>query len=174
MRILVVDDDERFRTQLTKALVRRGHRAESASGTSSALEVAAHLRPDAAVLDLKMPRDNGIVLMERLMEPLPNLNAVILTGFGNIATAVQAVRKGATNYLTKPADADEVLTALGEAPPVAEREESIETPTLDRVEWEHIHRVLEACGGNVSETARRLGIHRRSLQRKLSRYPSPR
>jgi len=112
--------------------------------------------------------------MERLMEPLPNLNAVILTGFGNIATAVQAVRKGATNYLTKPADADEVLTALGEAPPVAEREESIETPTLDRVEWEHIHRVLEACGGNVSETARRLGIHRRSLQRKLSRYPSPR
>ena len=117
------------------------------------------------MVDLRMPGDSGLTLLRDLKELAPTTRVLVLSGFGSIATAIDAMRLGATNFLPKPADADDILAAFerSEAPVF----DAAETPTLARAEWEHIHRVLADCGGNVSEAARRLGIHRRSLQRKM-------
>jgi two-component system response regulator RegA len=126
--------------------------------------------PQLAVVDLRMPGRSGLELVRDLKQLDPSMHVLVLTGYGSIATAVEAVRLGAANYLPKPADADDVLAALGRAGAEVDVEESeaeAEVPTLARAEWEHIHRVMADCGGNISEAARRLGIHRRSLQRKL-------
>ena len=122
-----------------------------------------------AVLDLRMPGGGGLELLKELRRQDPSTRVLMLTGYGSISTAVEAVREGAVGYLPKPADADEILAALNGTNTA--KQSGVETPSLARAEWEHIQRVLTDCGGNISEAARRLGIHRRSLQRKLHKYP---
>jgi two-component system, response regulator RegA len=170
--ILVVDDDELLRQQLARAFERRGLEVRSAAGVQEAQRLLEEDSPELAVVDLKMPDGSGLKLVEMLHSADPNTKIVVLTGYGSIATAIDAVRMGATYYLQKPADADEVLAAFlrGEGPQ-QDPEEVPKAPTLARAEWEHINRVLNDCGGNLSEAARRLGLHRRSLQRKLHKFP---
>ncbi len=171
--ILIVDDDEVYRTRLARAFVDRGYDVKTAHDFDSALVIARDESPEFAVLDLKMPGKSGLELVQALREIDPSTKMVVLTGYGSIATAIDAVRLGATYYLSKPADADDIVAAFarGEAPPLAPPETEYRAPSLARAEWEHINRVLSDCGGNISEAARRLGIHRRSLQRKLQKYP---
>jgi two-component system response regulator RegA len=136
----------------------------------AALDEARKESPELAIVDLKMPGGSGLDVVRDLLALDAGTRVVVLTGYGSIATAVEAIKLGAVHYLPKPADCDEILAALGMAVgdgPAAE----LATPTLARAEWEHIQRVLADCAGNISEAARRLGIHRRSLQRKLSKYP---
>ena len=167
-RFLVVDDDEIFRTRLVKALQARGLEAHGAGTANAAMELVTQLRPDAAIVDLRMPGSSGLDLVPELKARVPGMKVVVLTGYGSIATAVEAVRRGAVNYLTKPLDADQILAAFDKDadPPPADN-----TPSLARVEWEHIQRILHDCNGNISLAARKLGLHRRSLQRKLGKLP---
>ena len=171
--LLLVDDDEVFRTRMARAFVERGYEVTSAHDFDSAVAHARAESPELAVLDLKMPGKSGLELVKALLEIDPQTKIIVLTGYGSIATAIDAVRLGATYYLQKPADADEILAAFarGTAPPLDPPETDYRAPSLARAEWEHINRVLSDCGGNISEAARRLGIHRRSLQRKLQKYP---
>lgn len=171
--LLLVDDDEVYRERLARALRDRGYDVSTASGGEEAIAHARREAPEFAVVDLRMPGASGIEVLEALRAVDPATRVLMLTGYGSIATAVEATRKGAVGYLSKPADADEVVAALtGRA--AGDPGADIDTPTLARAEWEHIQRVLADCEGNVSETARRLGIHRRSLQRKLQKYPPTR
>lgn len=170
--MLVVDDDDVLRAQLVRVFERRGFAAHGASDAETARALASTIAPKLAVIDLRMPGDDGLALLRDLLRIKPDTRIVMLTGYGSIATAVEAVRLGAVNYLPKPADVDDILAAFerGDAPPLSSSE-AYEAPSLARAEWEHINRVLADCGGNISEAARRLGIHRRSLQRKLQKYP---
>lgn len=168
--VLVVDDDERLRERLARALRERGYAVVAAAEPEQALAALAAQEPEYAVLDLRLGASSGLALLPRLLAVDPELRVVVLTGYGSISTAVDAVRLGAVDYLTKPADADMVLAALGRAPEEP-RSAEYEPPTLARAEWEHIQRVLDDCGGNVSLAARKLGLHRRSLQRKLGVMP---
>jgi len=174
--ILIVDDDEVYRNRLARAFVDRGYEVRIAEDYDSAVSLATADSPELAVVDLKMPGKSGLELIKALVEIDPATKAVVLTGYGSIATAIDAVRLGATYYLSKPADADDIINAFarGDAPPleppIADSGE-YKAPSLARAEWEHINRVLSDAGGNISEAARRLGIHRRSLQRKLQKYP---
>lgn len=168
MRILLVDDDERLRERLALALRDRGHDVRTADGPDTAL-AALEAEPSHAVVDLRMLKGPGLPLVRELLERRPQLRIVVLTGYGSIATAVEAIRLGAVDYLTKPAHADMVLAAFAKKEPLDEVE--YEPPSLARAEWEHIQRVLDDCGGNISEAARRLGVHRRTLQRKLATRP---
>jgi two-component system, response regulator RegA len=144
-----------------------------AGDADEAVSVARRQRPARAVIDLRMPGRSGIDLVRELLELDDAMQIVVLTGYGSIATAIDAIRLGAVYYLHKPADADEILAALarGMAPAGDGAASELATPSLARAEWEHISRVLADCGGNVSEAARRLGLHRRSLQRKLQKVP---
>ncbi len=172
--ILVVDDDHRLRPRLVRALAARGLDAHGADGPQAALAaVDGGLKPDMAVVDLRMPGGSGLDLLTDLRARLPQLQVVVLTGYGSIPTAVEAVHRGAVDYLAKPTDADMILAALQRRSSAEEspRTEATEAPSLARAEWEHIQRVMADCDGNISETARRLGLHRRTLQRKLSKYP---
>src|SRR5688572_807380 len=169
---LVVDDDLAFRTRLIRALAARGHAGHGAGSVDEALEVADRVRPSAAVVDLKMPGGkSGLELVPELVERCAGIQVVVLTGYGSIATAVEAVRNGAINYLSKPLDADQILAAFDAEVEGAAVGAEEPPPSLARVEWEHIQRILTDCGGNISLAARRLGIHRRSLQRKLGKLP---
>jgi two-component system, response regulator RegA len=171
--ILIVDDDEVFRNRLARAFVDRGFDVRTAGDYDTAVGQAQADSPELAVLDLKMPGRSGLELVKALREIDPATKMLVLTGYGSIATAIDAVRLGATYYLSKPADADDIVAAFarGEAPPLEPPDVEYKAPSLARAEWEHINRVLSDCGGNISEAARRLGIHRRSLQRKLQKYP---
>lgn len=171
MRILVVDDQDLLRERLGRALEHRGHEVLLAATPAEALATIPAC-PTHAVIDLRLEDEDGLEVLAALKESLPALQAVILTGYGSIATTVEAVRLGAVNVLLKPADADMVLAAFGkgERPPLSPAPDYT-PPSLARAEWEHIQRVLADCGGNISEAARRLGIHRRTLQRKLQKYP---
>ena len=171
-RILVVDDNDRFRTHLGRALERREFEVSRAADDDEALDIAEDVEIDYAVVDLRMPGPDGLELIRDIFEVRPELDVIVLTGYGSIATAVDAIRLGAANYIQKPADAGDVLAAFerGHKPPLEDLEQEFDAPTLDRAEWEHIQRVLADCGGNISEAARQLGIHRRTLQRKLNRY----
>ncbi len=172
--ILLVDDDEVFRTRLGRAFDDRGYDSRIASGFDEAVALAQEESPEYAVVDLRMPGRSGLELVEALAAIDPLTKTVVLTGYGSIATALDAIRLGATYYLPKPADADDIEAAFARAtaPPLKPEDPSYQTaPSLARTEWEHINRVLSDCGGNISEAARRLGIHRRSLQRKLQKYP---
>jgi two-component system response regulator RegA len=174
MSIMVVDDDVTFRTRLVSALEARGMSAWGAGSPQEAKDLAARQRPKQAVLDLRMPGGSGLELVSDLLGINAEMAIVVLTGYGSIATAVEATRRGAMDYLTKPADADQILAAFrknGEKGASAGAKESSSAPSLARVEWEHIQRILTDCGGNISKAARVLGIHRRSLQRKLQKYP---
>ncbi len=171
--ILVVDDDDVFRERLARALADRGLDVRTAPDPAAAVAAAREDAPELAVVDLRMPGGNGLELVRDLKAIDAATKVVVLTGYGSIATATDAMRLGATHYLPKPADADEVLAAFtkDEVPPLQALEVDTNAPSLARAEWEHINRVLADSGGNISEAARRLGIHRRSLQRKLQKYP---
>ncbi|MEC8556023.1 MAG: response regulator [Planctomycetota bacterium] len=168
--ILLVDDSIVLRDRLAMAFRERGYRVVVASNADEAAAIFRREPTQLAVLDLRMPGKPGLVLLQELHDISPDTKFLILSGFGSIATAIDAIRLGATNFLPKPADVDDILNAFarGDADvEIPEVEESIPVPTLAQAEWEHIHRILADCGGNISEAARRLGIHRRSLQRKL-------
>ena len=170
--LLLVDDDEPFLRRLAKAMEKRGFEVETADSVAAGRAIAT-ARPSAyAVVDLRLQDGNGLDVVEALREKRSDTRIVILTGYGAIATAVAAVKVGATDYLSKPADANDIVNALltttGEHPPPPENPMS-----ADRVRWEHIQRVYELCDRNVSETARRLSMHRRTLQRILAKR-SPR
>jgi two-component system response regulator RegA len=178
--ILLVDDDERFRSRMARAFEERGYEAQQAEGYDGAIEIAEHESTEYAVVDLRMPGKSGLEVVRELHRIDPATKIVVLTGYGSIATALEAVRLGATHYLTKPADVDEVIASFdrGDTETAVEASSAEggapETPSLARVEWEHIQRVLTDCGGNITKAAEKLGIHRRSLQRKLSKFPMPR
>jgi two-component system, response regulator RegA len=169
--LLVVDDDGAFRDRLARALSDRGFQVSTAADADQAL-ARAEEAPEYAVVDLKMPGRSGLEVLRALRSRDPATRVLMLTGYGTIPTAIEATREGAVGYLTKPADADEVVRALtGQESSPAPLED---TPTLARAEWEYIHRVLADCDQNISAAARRLGLHRRSLQRKLQKYPPSR
>jgi two-component system response regulator RegA len=171
-RMLVVDDSYAFRERVARAFRERGFQVRTAANYAEAIATATEFRPDLAVVDLRMPGESGLRLIRELKQIHDATRVLILSGFGSIATAIDAVRLGAVNFLPKPADADDILAAFerGQLPVSVPVETEPETPSLARAEWEHIHRVLADCSGNVSEAARRLGIHRRSLQRKLRKH----
>ncbi|MPY86290.1 MAG: response regulator [Luteitalea sp.] len=172
--ILVVDDDARFRERLARALRARGLEVREAWDYESALTAAREESPELVLVDLRMPGRSGLDVVRDTSQLDVSTRIVVLTGYGSIATALEAMRLGAHSYLTKPADVDAILAAFDEHAEEKAGEPALDTPTLARVEWEHINRVLTDCAGNVSEAARRLGLHRRSLQRKLAKYPTPR
>jgi two-component system response regulator RegA len=171
--ILVVDDDDAYRTRLTRAFERRGFSVLPAPDAEAAIALARTKRVDFASVDLRMPGLSGLELVRALRELRPGAVVVVLTGYGSIATAVEAVRLGAGHYLTKPADATDLLAAFARAAGAAKAAVPVEVPSLARVEWEHINRVLIDCGGNVSQAARLLRMQRKSLQRKLAKFPVP-
>lgn len=175
--ILLVDDDERLRSRMARAFEERGYEVQQAEGYDDAIAIAQRESTELAVVDLRMPGKSGLELVRELHRIDPATKIVVLTGYGSIATALEAVRLGATHYLTKPADVDEIIAAFGrgEARDGGEASrETAATPSLARVEWEHIQRVLTDCDGNITKASERLGIHRRSLQRKLAKYPTSR
>ncbi|HBV65577.1 MAG TPA: DNA-binding response regulator [Rhodopirellula sp.] len=167
--ILLVDDTFVLRERLSTAMEQRGFRVETAGNYEEAIEVFRKRPTELAVLDLRMPGKSGLELLRKLLDVAPDTRIIILSGFGSIPASIDAVRAGAVNFLSKPADADDILSAFmrGDEPSVPDGAVAFPAPSLARNEWEHIHRVLSDCGGNISEAARRLGIHRRSLQRKL-------
>ena len=171
-QLLLVDDDNAFRQRLAVTLERRGFSVLSAGSISEARIVAAQSKPAYAVVDMRLDDGNGLDFIDELRAMHPDVKAVMLTGYGNLATAVAAIKTGAIDYLAKPADPDDIVKALnaglGERPSAP-----VEPMSADRVRWEHIQRVYELCDRNVSETARRLKMHRRTLQRILAKR-SPR
>jgi two-component system response regulator RegA len=169
--LLVVDDDGPFRTRLVRAFIERGFAATGAADYAEALAAARIESPEYALIDLRLPGGSGLDLVRELKGLDETTNILVLTGYGSIATAVQSVRLGATGYLTKPVDADQILAAF--EPPDLEPGASLPgaVQPLARVEWEHIQRVLADCDNNISQAARLLGLHRRSLQRKLLKHP---
>lgn len=167
-RLLLVDDDRPFLTRLGRAMETRGFQVELSETISDALAKIRIAAPDFAVVDMRLSDGNGLDVIAAIRKVKPDCKAIILTGYGNIATAVTAVKMGAVDYLSKPADADEVFAALLRKP--GDKAEPPENPmSADRVRWEHILRVYELCDRNVSETARRLSMHRRTLQRILAK-----
>lgn len=170
--LLLVDDDETFLRRLAKAMEKRGFEVETAGSVAAGQAIATARPPAYAVCDLRLEDGNGLDIVEVIREKRPDSRVVVLTGYGAIATAVAAVKIGATDYLSKPADAADITNAL-----LARNDEMPEPPenpmSADRVRWEHIQRVYELCDRNVSETARRLNMHRRTLQRILAKR-SPR
>jgi two-component system response regulator RegA len=173
--LLIVEDDAILRGRLARAFRERGFEVREAASGEEALALAEGEPPEHAVVDLRMGGMSGLAVVQALKEADPSTVVVVLTGYGSIATALEAVRLGAAHYLTKPADADEILAAFGRSgAALSTPADPRLTPTLARVEWEHINRVLADCEGNISQAARVLGIHRRSLQRKLSKFPLPR
>jgi two-component system response regulator RegA len=172
--ILVVEDDNAFRKILVNAFRERGYEAEGVPDAATAIQAAERDSPEMAVVDLRLPDGSGLHVVQRLKAIDPSTAIVVLTGYGSIATALESVRLGAIHYLTKPTDADRILTAFQHGLASRPRDLTTDPPSLARVEWEHLNRVLTDCCGNISEAARQLGMHRRSLQRKLSKYPDQR
>lgn len=170
--LLLVDDDAPFRQRLQVTLERRGYAVTGAASLSEAREAIGGLQPTHAIVDMRLGDGNGLDLVDELRNLDADMRIVVLTGYGNLATAVAAVKAGAVDYLAKPADPDEIIRAL-EAKPGSRPEAPSEPMSADRVRWEHIQRVYELCERNVSETARRLKMHRRTLQRILAKR-SPR
>lgn len=172
-RVLLVEDDTAFRERLATALRRRHLTVFQAGNPAEAREVALKESIDGAVIDMRMPGGSGLEVVRELHSLHPAARLIVLTGYGSIATAMEAVRLGAAGYVAKPADADQILTTLRREhlTPGHAKKLEVQTPSLDRVEWEHIQRVLVDCGGNISQAARTLGLDRRSLQRKLAKYP---
>ncbi len=166
--LLIVDDDKPFLSRLARAMEGRGFIVTAVQSVAEGLAAIAHEPPAFAVIDMRLSDGNGLDVMSELKAKRPEARAIILTGYGNIVTAVTAVKLGAFDYLAKPADADDIYAAL-----MATRHDKAEVPenpmSADRVRWEHIQRIYELCGRNVSETARRLNMHRRTLQRILAK-----
>jgi len=170
--LLIVDDDNPFRERLARAMEKKGFIVSQAEGVKKGIEIAKLKKPSFAVIDLRLNDGNGLEVVKQIQNSNSGSKIIMLTGYGNIPTAVAAIKEGAIDYLSKPADADDVEKALLADP--SSKAQPPENPmSADRVKWEHIHRVFELCNRNVSETARRLKMHRRTLQRILSKR-SPR
>lgn len=169
MKFLVVDDDTTFRDRLCSALRKRDLDVREAGNHTQALQEATNFRPDKAILDLRLRSTSGLDLVPLLLQIVPNLQIIILTGYGSIATAQEAIRRGAYSYLTKPCSVERILA--GFEPIESEATAELPIPSLNQVEWEHLQRVLADCGGNVTKAAKILGIDRRSLQRRLAKAP---
>jgi two-component system response regulator RegA len=166
--LLIVDDDNPFRERLSRAMEKKGFTVSQAESVKSAINVVRVKKPAYVVVDLRLGDGNGLEVVKEIQNLKINSRIIMLTGYGNIPTAVAAIKEGAIDYLAKPADADDVEKALLANP--NEKPKPPENPmSADRVKWEHIHRVFELCNRNVSETARRLKMHRRTLQRILSK-----
>lgn len=175
--LLLVDDDDVFRERLARAFRERGFVVETHGSVDSALGTDTGESPEFAVVDLRMPGASGLDLVRSLHARDPATRIVVLTGYGSIATAVQAVKDGASDYLSKPLDFPRILAALlgpQDTPDAEQLEAELASPSLARIEWEHIQRVLLECEGNITRAAKTLGLHRRSLQRKLDKYPARR
>ncbi|WP_320838285.1 response regulator transcription factor [Zhongshania sp.] len=172
-KILLVDDDLSFCASLCRSLERRGYMVTVAHSVDDAMTLCEQFTPEMAVVDLKLETRSGLNLIPVLRQRFPNIKMLMLTGYSSIATTVEAIKLGADNYLQKPASTTEILAALENhtSPPSASNAE-LSPPSLDRIEWEHIQRVLAENEGNISETARQLGMHRRTLQRKLQKRPA--
>lgn len=168
---LVVDDDEAFVHVLTRALQRQGYSTISATDPEQALQQTAQHRVRRALVDLKIADASGLALIAQLKQRQPDLEIVMLTGYSSVATAVEAVKLGAVNYLCKPASVEEILQAFSQQQGNPDIDIPVQRPSIDRLEWEHIQKVLSEHNGNVSATARALGMHRRTLQRKLNKRP---
>lgn len=167
---LVVDDDPMLRHVLQRALSRRGYQVHTASTIEDALQLMCSHLFTKAIVDLKLTRESGLTLIRELKKCQPTLQIVVLTGYSSISTAVEAIKLGASNYLCKPADTKEILAAFeSHSRDVLEIPDN--PPSIDRLEWEHIQKVLQENEGNISATARSLGMHRRTLQRKLQKRP---
>lgn len=171
MKYLIVDDDAAFCATLAKVLTRRGHEVVSATNGADAVQHCQFSTIDRAILDLKLDRESGLLILQQLRLLQPNIQIVILTGYSSIATAVEAIKLGAINYLTKPASADDIVSAFEQVTGNVETQVQEVPPSVNRLEWEHIQRVLKENNGNISGTARNLGMHRRTLQRKLLKRP---
>jgi two-component system response regulator RegA len=169
--LLLVDDDEVFLRVLGKALQKRGFDVITATSVRMALETAKERRPASAVVDLRLGEESGLDVVAGLKDAHPGIAIVVLTGYASIATAVAAVKRGAVNYLAKPAKADDILRALAGKEQLPEEAEDYSPMSVERLEWEHIQKVLREHDGNISATARSLGMYRRTLQRKLAKKP---
>ena len=170
--LLIVDDDDSFRNRLSRAMEKKGFEVKDAKTVVDAIKLVRLLQPNFALVDLRLEDGNGLDVVQEINKTRKDSRIVMLTGYGNLPTAVAAVKAGALDYMAKPVDADDVESALLAAPNL--KAKPPENPmSADRVKWEHIHRVFELCNRNVSETARRLKMHRRTLQRILSKK-SPR
>ena len=166
--LLIVDDDNPFRERLARAMEKKGFIVTQAEGVKKGIDSVKIAKPAFAVIDLRLADGNGLEVVKEIQNLNTNSRIIMLTGYGNISTAVAAIKQGAIDYLAKPADADDVEKALLADP--NKKAQPPENPmSADRVKWEHIHRVFELCNRNVSETARRLKMHRRTLQRILSK-----
>ena len=166
--LLIVDDDQPWLNRLARAMETRGYEVHCAESVKQGIQLGKQIKPAFAVVDMRLEDGNGLDVVQSLQAENPDAHIIMLTGYGNIATAVEAVKRGAVDYLAKPADADEIHAALS-----ADAENKASPPenpmSADRVRWEHIQRVFELCDRNVSETARRLNMHRRTLQRILAK-----
>ncbi len=170
--ILLVDDEDFFRQRLARAFRKRGYKVQEAADYNQAMACISSSQPQLAVVDLKMPGKSGLELIRDGLKAAPKLQIVVLTGYGSIATATEAIKLGAIYYLPKPADVNDILASFAKSDGnEISTPAEFKAPSLARAEWEHINRVLDDCGGNISAAARRLGLHRRTLQRKLQKYP---
>jgi two-component system response regulator RegA len=170
--LLLVDDDELFCRVLSSALEKRGFSVQVSHNVEDATALIGDTAPECAVVDLNMPGDSGLLLVEKLHQLDEHTRIVVLTGYASIATAMEAIKLGATHYLAKPADADEVVAALGRESGNTATEITEQPMSTRRLEWEHIQKVMMECDGNISASARKLGMHRRTLQRKLAKRPA--
>jgi two-component system response regulator RegA len=171
IKLLIIDDDDSFATLLARRMKHHGFETSIASTADDALTQLQQKEFDKAVLDLKLGNDSGLTLLPKLKASAPALEIVVLTGYSSIATAVEAIKLGARNYLCKPASSEDILHAFATESGNPTIDISSTPPSVERLEWEHIQKVLADNQGNISETARALGMHRRTLQRKLQKYP---
>ncbi|QDQ29263.1 response regulator transcription factor [Chitinimonas arctica] len=173
MDMLIVDDDATLAGVLARALGRRGWTVTTAADAAGALRVAQLAPPSHALLDLKLANDSGLRLIVDLLALAPSCRIVMLTGYASIATAIEAIKLGAVHYLSKPAGVEEIIAAFGKVAGDAQADTDALPLSVERLEWEHIQKILAEHGGNISATARALNMHRRTLQRKLLKRPSP-
>ncbi|MEE4219155.1 MAG: response regulator transcription factor [Xanthomonadales bacterium] len=170
-KLLLVDDDQAFLQVMGRALTRRGFAVLPAATAEEALEAARSSLPEFALVDLKLEQSSGLDLIPELIRVNAEMTIVVLTGYASVTTAVTAIKRGAANYLAKPVKVDEVISALGEKDPAALPDPDYSPMSVERLEWEHIQKVLQENDGNISATARSLGMYRRTLQRKLAKKP---
>ena len=169
--LLIIDDDMAFATVLARSLARRGYGVRHAANPDAALAAVNQQVPPQIILDLNLAGESGLRLLPQLLARAPQARVLVLTGYASIATAVEAVKLGAVNYLAKPAGVDDILNALGQVAANPEQDVTVQPMSLKRVSWEHLQRVLAEHDGNVSATARALNMHRRTLQRMLAKRP---
>ena len=169
--LLIVDDDPTFCDVLREAMDHRGFETSIASSVASGIELASNDPPEYAVVDLRLPNESGLEMVSELKRLDENTRIVVLTGYASIATAVEAIKLGAVHYLAKPADADEIAAAFHRDEGDVNVQVNNNPLSVARLEWEHLQKILTECNGNISETARRLNMHRRTLQRKLAKHP---